>query len=108
MILLVVSLLGLACQPPGQAPVSQRELQDIVRAEVASQIALAAIDGRNAPRDLDALGAEFELAVMEPLHNLQRDYWVVRMIFIVSISNCFKDFIEQLRPLAHCQIFGFI
>ena len=68
-----VSLLGIACQPPGQSPVSQTALQEIVRAEVSSQIAITATDDRNGPRDLDAMRAEFELAVMEPLNNLQRE-----------------------------------
>ena len=59
-----VFLLAIACQPQ----VSQTELQEIVRAEVSSQISA---DARNGPRDFDALRAEFELAVMEPLNNLQ-------------------------------------
>ena len=76
-----VSLLSTGCLPPSQTPVSQAELQEIVRAEVSSQIALIALGGRNGPRDLDALRAEFELAVMEPLNDLQGELVELRNEF---------------------------
>ena len=69
----MVSLLGIACQPPGQPSVRQTELQEMVRAEVSSQISPIAIDDRNGPRDLDALRADIELVLAEPLINLQGD-----------------------------------
>ena len=89
----MVSLLGLACQPPGQPPVSQAALQEIVRAEVSSQIAA---DDRNGPGDLDALRAEFELAVMEPLNNLQRELGELRNEFFGGDYASSLD-IEGLR-----------
>ena len=74
----MVSLLGIACQPPGQPPVSQTALQEIVRAEVSSQIAVIAIDDRNGPRELEALRAEIELALAEPLIQLEGELEYLR------------------------------
>jgi len=75
----MVSLLGIACQPPGQPTVSQRELQEMVRAEVSSQISPITINDRNGPRDLDALRADIELVLAEPLINLQGDLAELRL-----------------------------
>ena len=75
----MVSLLGIACQPPGQPQVGQMALQETVRAEVSSQIAISAIDDKNGSRDLDALREEIELGLAEPLINLQGDLADLRL-----------------------------
>ena len=69
--LAMVSFLGIACQPPTQPSVSQAALQEIVRAEVSSQMRA---NDRNGPSDLDALRAEIELALAEPMINLQGNW----------------------------------
>ena len=75
----MVSLLGIACQPPGQPQVGQMTLQETVRAEVSSQIAIGAINDRNGSRDLEALRVEIELALAEPLINLQGELAELRL-----------------------------
>ena len=77
--LAMVSLLGIACQPPGQPQVGQTALQETVRAEVSSQIAIGAINDRNGSRDLEALRVEIELALAEPLINLQGELAELRL-----------------------------
>ncbi|MCI0879359.1 MAG: hypothetical protein J4N78_10800 [Chloroflexi bacterium] len=54
-------------------------LQETVRAEVSSQIAISAIDDKNGSRDLDALREEIELGLAEPLINLQGDLADLRL-----------------------------
>ncbi|MCH8282421.1 MAG: hypothetical protein IIC96_17275 [Chloroflexi bacterium] len=54
-------------------------LQETVRAEVSSQIAIGAIDDRNGSRDLEALRVEIELGLAEPLINLQGDLAELRL-----------------------------
>ena len=78
MALAMVAFLGIACQPPSQPQMSQRALREIVRAEVSSQIA---IDDRSGPGDYEALRAEIELALAEPLINLQGELEYLRNEF---------------------------
>ena len=100
--LAIVSLLGIACEPPGQPPVSQEELHDIVRAEISSQI--AAID-KNGPGDGDAIRAEIEVVLAEPLIELQGELGQLRNEFFggdyasnLDIEGLRLD-LEQVRAL---------
>ena len=113
MALAIVSLLGIACLPPDQPPVSNAELQEIVRAEVSSQVATISIGDSNGPGELDALRAEFEIAVMEPLNNLQGEIEDLRNQFFGGnyASNLDIDGLrlelEQVGSMFHSLEFEF-
>ena len=66
--LLTVGWLAVACEATGQQPVDQNELRDLVREEVRFQF--ETLDFNTLP-GLGPLEANLELALMEPLNNLQ-------------------------------------
>lgn len=66
--LLMVGFLTVACEAGSQQPVDQNELRDLVREEVRFQFETLDV---NTLLDLGSLEANLELALMEPLVNLQ-------------------------------------